>query len=43
MNKNLLLGIVSVLLTLAVSLALLRWLAPGLLGVPTEMKIVQLD
>ncbi len=43
MNRSWLLGIFSTVLTLAVCLALLRWLAPGLLGAPMEMKIVQSD
>lgn len=33
----------TVLVTLAVALLVLRWLAPGLLGLPMELQIVQVD
>ena len=33
----------SVVLTVAVALGVIRWLAPGLLGGPTDMQLVQLD
>lgn len=45
MRKEWLLALVSVGLTLAVVLGLIRWLAPGLLGVstPVDLQVVQLD
>lgn len=40
-RREALLLVCSVLVTLAGVLALLRWLAPGLLGVPTDLTLVQ--
>lgn len=43
MIKNWLLALAAGLLTLAASLALLRWLAPGLIGAPVDMRVVQAE
>jgi len=32
-----------VLVTLLAALGIIRWVAPGLLGVPTDLQLVQLD
>lgn len=41
MRKEWLLALASALVTLGLALGLLRWLAPGLLGVPTDLQLVQ--
>jgi hypothetical protein len=41
MLKNWLLVMVSMLVALLLALGLLRWLAPGLLGAPVDMRLVQ--
>ena len=43
MNRDLWLLTGSVVLTVAVALGMIRWLAPGLLGGPADMQLVQLD
>lgn len=43
MRKDWLLLALSVVATLGLSLGLIRWLAPGLLGVPTDLQLVQLS
>ncbi|MGB5473589.1 MAG: SGNH/GDSL hydrolase family protein [Gammaproteobacteria bacterium] len=43
MNKNILLLLGVTVLTLLVALGLIRQLAPGLLGGPTDLQLVQLD
>jgi len=42
-RKEFLLLLASVAATLAVALGLIRWLAPGLLGVPADLALVQVD
>ncbi len=41
MKRNLFLAIASTLLTLAVALGMLRWLAPGLLGIAPDLQLVR--
>ena len=41
MKKEWLFTTVILLVTLAAALGLLRWLAPGLLGVPADLQMVQ--
>lgn len=43
MNKDWLLFIASALITLCVSLGLIRWLAPELLGLSPDLQLVQID
>jgi len=43
MRKNLLLLVFSVAATLALALGLIRWLAPGLLGIPVDLQLVALS
>jgi len=43
MKKEWVLLSVSVLVTLVAALGIIRWVAPGLLGVPTDLQLVQLD
>lgn len=43
MKKEWLLLLISVAATVIVTLGLIRWLAPDLLGVPTDLQLVQLD
>lgn len=43
MRKEFLLLVFSSLLTLALGIGLIRWLAPGLLGVPADLQLVQSD
>jgi lysophospholipase L1-like esterase len=43
MKKEWVLLSVSVLVTLLAALGIIRWMAPGLLGVPTDLQLVQLD
>ena len=43
MKKEWVLLSISLLVTLIVSLGIIRWMAPGLLGVPTDLQLVQLD
>lgn len=42
-RNELLLLVGSVLLTLALAVGLLRWFAPGLLGVPVDLQVVQVS
>jgi len=41
--KNILLASSSILVTLFLSLLVIRWLAPGLLGLPVDLQLVQVD
>ena len=41
MKKDWILLIASISVTLVVALSLLRWLAPGLLGIPVDLQLVQ--
>ncbi|MGE0387075.1 MAG: SGNH/GDSL hydrolase family protein [Gammaproteobacteria bacterium] len=44
MNRNdWLLSAISVVVTLGVALGLLRWLAPGLIGLPVDLQLVQIS
>ena len=43
MKKDWLVLIASVAITLAVALGIIRWLAPGLLGVPSDLQLVKID
>lgn len=43
MKKEWLLSLISIAATVVVALGLIRWLAPGLLGGPTDLQLVQLD
>jgi lysophospholipase L1-like esterase len=43
MKKEWLLLSISVLATLIAALGIIRWMAPGLLGVPVDLQLVQID
>jgi lysophospholipase L1-like esterase len=43
MNKELSLTIFSAVVATAVVLGIVRWIAPGLLGIPSDLQLVQLD
>ncbi len=43
MKKEWLLVLGSVLITLIIALGWIRWLAPGLLGIPPDLQLVQVD
>jgi hypothetical protein len=43
MKKEWLLLSISVLVTLIAALGIIRWMAPGLLGVPVDLQLVQVD
>ncbi len=43
MKQNWLLFAVSTIATLAISLLVIRWLAPGLLGIPVDLQMVQVE
>ena len=43
MKKDLFLLLASVVITLILALGVIRWFAPGLLGMPADLQLVQLD
>ena len=43
MVKNWIVVIVATLIALLIALSLLRWLAPGLVGAPVDMRLVRAD
>ena len=43
MKKDWLVSITSVAITLVVALGIIRWLAPDLLGVPSDLQLVKID